>query len=68
MLNKNQNTHLSQLIAERYESPNELAQHLEMGIEMLFYLEENAFDKREVQNVAYALKGVSEALRQAEVL
>lgn len=59
------NNLLSTLITERYESPQELAQYLELGVEMLFYLEDNAFDKREVQDVVYAMKGVVGVLRQS---
>lgn len=66
MLNKTQIEYLSDLIDESYGSPSKLAEHLDLGIEMLFYLEENTFDRRDVQSVVSALRGVIGILRERE--
>lgn len=58
--------YLSDLIDESYGSPSKLAQHLDMGVEMLFYLEEDTFDRREVQSVVSALRGIILTLRTQE--
>ncbi|MEX0313664.1 MAG: hypothetical protein AB3N18_05765 [Allomuricauda sp.] len=51
-------------LADSYGSPEELATILDLGIEMLFYVEENTFDRRKVQNVVSALKDIIGLLRQ----
>jgi DNA-binding CsgD family transcriptional regulator len=58
--------YLSELIEESYGSSEELAKHLDMGIEMLFYLEEGTFEKRDVQNVVSAIRGIIRVLRYRE--
>ena len=50
-------------IEDVYGSPEKLAQVLDFGIEMLFYLEENTFEKREVQDVVSAIRGIAIKLR-----
>ena len=50
-------------IEDVYGSPEKLAQVLDFGIEMLFYLEENTFEKREVQDVVSALRFVINWIR-----
>lgn len=54
---------LKNWIEDTYGSLEKLAQVLDFGIEMLFYLEENTFEKREVQNVVSALRGMIAVLR-----
>ena len=54
---------LKNWIEDVYGSPEKLAQVLDFGLEMLFYLEENTFEKREVQNVVSALRGMITVLR-----
>ena len=51
-------------VRDCYGSTQELANVLDMGIEMLFYLEENAFSQRDVQNVVSAMRDVTKALRE----
>ncbi|MEM9363924.1 MAG: hypothetical protein AAGA43_14890 [Bacteroidota bacterium] len=51
-------------IEETYGSPEKLAQVLDFVIEMLFYLEENTFEKREVQDVVSAMSGIVLKLRK----
>ena len=51
-------------IEDTYGSPEKLAQVLDFGIEMLFYLEEGTFDKRGVRYVVAAMRGVINKLRQ----
>lgn len=53
---------LSKLFEDAYSSPAELADILDLGLEMLFYVEEGAFSQREIQNVATALRKISKAL------
>lgn len=54
---------LAELIEESYGTPEALAQQLDLAVEMLFYLEEDVFTKREVQNVVASLRGVVGVLR-----
>ena len=63
MPNKAQIRNLSKLIEDSYGSSENLAQHLDLGVEMLFYLEEDSFDRREVQSVVSALRGIIKALK-----
>ena len=64
MLKKKQREHLSQLIDDSYGSSEALAKHLDLGIEMLFYIEEDTFDRKDIQNVVSAIRGIVNALRQ----
>ncbi|WP_418500392.1 hypothetical protein [Flagellimonas sp.] len=50
-------------IEDTYGSPEELAKVLDFGIEMLFYLEEGSFDRKEVQQVVAAMRGIVVGLR-----
>ncbi len=45
-------------IVDGYGSPEKLAQILELGIFMLFFLEEDTFSRREVQDVVEAIRGI----------
>jgi len=65
-LKRKRKEYLSNLIDDAYGSPSKLAEHLDLGIEMLFYLEEDSFDRREVQSVVSALKGIILDLRTQE--
>lgn len=49
---------LFQWIEDGYGSPEELAKVLDLAVEMLFYLEEDAFDRKETQQVVAALRGI----------
>ncbi|MCB0373344.1 MAG: hypothetical protein KDD31_10070 [Muricauda sp.] len=51
------------LFEDAYGSPAELANVLDMGLEMLFYVEEGAFTQRELQQVAGALRDLNGVLR-----
>ena len=66
MLRKKQTEELSKMIEESYGSPSELAKRLDLGIEMLFYLEEDTFDKRDIQSVVSAIRGIIYSLRQQQ--
>ncbi|MEM8847761.1 MAG: hypothetical protein AAFY00_06275 [Bacteroidota bacterium] len=63
MENQSQSDFLEQ-VQDSYGSTQELANVLDFGIEMLFYLEENAFSQREVQNVVSAMRDLTKALRE----
>lgn len=56
--------HFSELIHDTYGSSEELARSLDLGIEMLFYIEEGTFERRDVQSVVFAIRGIVRALRQ----
>ncbi|NQZ45402.1 MAG: hypothetical protein HRT65_13920 [Flavobacteriaceae bacterium] len=53
----------SSLIADSYGSPEELAKYLDLAVEMLFYLEEDTFDRQDVQSVVSSLRGIIVILR-----
>jgi hypothetical protein len=52
------------LIHDCYGSSEGLAKHLDLGIEMLFYLEENTFERKDIQNVVSAIRGIICTLRE----
>ncbi|WP_437398057.1 hypothetical protein [Flagellimonas lutimaris] len=56
---------LLQWIEDWYGSPEELAKVLDLAVEMLFYLEEDTFDRKEVQQVVAALRGIVVGLRNS---
>ncbi|WP_306030732.1 MULTISPECIES: hypothetical protein [unclassified Allomuricauda] len=54
------------MFKDSYTSPSDLAKELELGIDMLFYLEEGVFLRREIQNVAAALRGIIMVLKSCD--
>lgn len=62
----NKQDYLSQFMNKHEITSNELAEFLDKGVEMLFYLEEDTFDRKDVQNVVFAMKGVIGVLRKGE--
>lgn len=62
--NKQPSDDLTKLIDESYGSPEVLSNILDLGIEMLFYLEEDTFEPREVQSVVSAIRGIAGVLRE----
>jgi hypothetical protein len=54
---------LSDFIEDAYGTPEALAQQLDLAVEMLFYVEEDTFSRRELQEVASALMSVVRVLR-----
>lgn len=54
----------SDLFEDAYSSPSELAEVLDMGIEMLFYVEEGTFSKEDMRNVVTALRKIALELRK----
>ncbi|WP_424989261.1 hypothetical protein [Flagellimonas sp.] len=63
MMNNNQLDELSQIIENRYGTPETLANWLDLAVEMLFYVEEDTFSREELQEVATALRAVVRVLR-----
>ena len=63
MMNTNQLDELSQIIENRYGTPETLANWLDLAVEMLFYVEEDTFSRDELQEVATAIRGVVRVLR-----
>ncbi|MEC3966828.1 hypothetical protein [Flagellimonas halotolerans] len=55
-----------ELFKDAYASPIELAEVLDLGMVMLFYLEEDTFSRREIQDVAAALQEVSGVLKSSD--
>ncbi|SNY94436.1 hypothetical protein [Flagellimonas pacifica] len=51
-------------MSDSYGSPEELAMILDSGVEMLFYLEEDIFDRKKVQHVVSVLRDIVSLLRQ----
>ncbi len=66
MFGENQQKRLNTLIFDSYGTPEELSKILDLGIEMLFYLEDDTFERREVQHVVSALRKISIVLRQQD--
>ena len=62
-LSKKSKKYFSDLIEDTYGSSELLVRILDLGIEMLFYLEEDTFDRKEVQNVVSAIRGIINTLR-----
>jgi hypothetical protein len=55
---------LFEIIKDGYGTPAQLAEILDLGVVMLFYLEEDTFSRREVQSVVEALRGIGGWLRE----
>ena len=54
----------SELFEDAYASPDELAEVLDLGIEMIFYVEEEVFSKEDIRNVVTALRKITLELRK----
>ena len=54
----------SELFEDAYASPAELAEVLDLGIEMIFYVEEEVFSKEDIRNVVTALRKITLELRK----
>ncbi|NVN19681.1 hypothetical protein GUA46_15140 [Muricauda sp. HICW] len=54
----------SELFEDAYASPAELAEVLDLGIEMLFYVEGDAFSRDDIRNVVTALRKITLELRK----
>ncbi len=67
MLNKKDETYLLKFIKDGYGSKEEMAKILDLGIEMLFCVEEDAFSRREIQGVVSAIRDVVLVLRHPEL-
>lgn len=68
MLTQKQIDFLNSEIKEGYGNPKQLAKHLDKAMEMLFYVEEDTFDRKVMQNTASALKLVSDALKIKDIV
>jgi len=54
---------LLEFIKDTYGTPENLANWLDLGVEMLFYVEEDTFSRVELQEVATALMGLVRLLK-----
>ncbi|MEW2920412.1 hypothetical protein AB1A65_03015 [Muricauda sp. ANG21] len=61
-MNEIQITQLQAWITDTYGTPEVLAHYFDLAVEMLFYLEKDAFEQIEVQDVVTALKGIKRVL------
>jgi hypothetical protein len=52
-----QKLELSGLISDTYGTPEALAEHLDLVVEMLFCVEKDTFSREELQQVATAIRG-----------
>ena len=60
-------TPLKHTINERYDGQlNGLINHIDNAMYMLYFLEEDAFSKKEVCNVVYALKNLKDAFQEVD--
>lgn len=62
-MEKEQAEHFMEWIQDTYGSPEAMAQVLDLGVEMLFYLEADTFDLKEIRVVVAALRGMVGVLR-----
>lgn len=65
-MNREQMAQFSDFIGDTYGSPEGLAKQLELAIEMLFYLEVDTFDRKDIQGVVSALRGTIDVLRHSK--
>ncbi|WP_318343689.1 hypothetical protein [Flagellimonas baculiformis] len=63
MLNETQITQLNEWITDTYGTFGELAHYLDLAVEMLFYVEQDLFGQRELQEVITVLYGLRRVLR-----
>jgi hypothetical protein len=61
---KKQEIDFSKLVDGCSLSPEEFAKCLDLGIEMLFYIEEDTFHRKDVQNVVFAIRRIIDNLRK----
>ncbi|MBJ6369102.1 hypothetical protein [Snuella sedimenti] len=61
---RNQEIDFSKLIDNCSLSPEEFAKYLDLGVEMLFYIEEDIFDKKDIQNVVFTMKRIVDNLKK----
>lgn len=62
-LTEEQLAQLNEMVKDGYGGPAEFTKVLDLGIEMLFYVEQEVFTQREVQQQVSALRGVIGVLR-----
>ena len=67
MVQEKQNEQLLEFIKDTYGSAEGLVDHLHLAIEMLFYLEADTIDKREIKAEVSALKGIIGVLQAQKV-
>lgn len=63
MLSKKQQETLSEYIGRDYASVEEFVKQLDLGIEMLFYIEEDVFDIEDIQSVVFTMRLIIRAIR-----
>jgi len=62
----NRSNPLSKMVQDTYGTYDELTGILDLGIEMLFYLEEDTFDRKDIQSVVSAMREIIVILRNAD--
>ncbi|WP_228236412.1 hypothetical protein [Allomuricauda sp. M10] len=57
-MTESQITELNEWITDTFGTPAVLAEYLDLAVEMLFYVEQGAFEQQELQDVVTVLRGV----------
>ncbi len=57
-MNESQIKELNAWITDTFGTPEVLAQYLDLAVEMLFYVEQGAFEQQELQDVVTVLRGL----------
>ena len=61
----NENQHYLQNLGTHPDiSKEDLVMYLDKGKDMLFFIEEDTFDKKDIQNVVFAIRSVIEVLKE----
>lgn len=63
MLTEAKIEHLNLVIEEGFGTPEEMAKQLDKVIEMIFYVDEESFDKKDMQNAMSVIKSINDSLR-----
>ncbi|WP_418497560.1 hypothetical protein [Flagellimonas sp.] len=56
-------TELNKWIVDTFGTKQVLAEYLDLAVEMLFYVEQDTFEQRELQDVVTVLRGLKQVLR-----
>ncbi|NMH87724.1 hypothetical protein [Flavivirga algicola] len=63
-LNKKERIDFSNLNDKHLLSNEDLIKNLDLAVEMLFYLQEDTFDKKDIQNAVFVIKRIVDSLRK----
>lgn len=63
MLTESQITELNEWITDTFGTTEVLVEYLDLAVEMLFYVEQDTFGQRELQDVVTVLRGLKRVLK-----